>query len=104
MTHMDFIDDIPEGFTITAHTGTFPLAVMENHAKKLYACPVPSRVAHTFRKRTSSRTSFWRSAVASRRILSDFARKQIESHQATVGDKKGLCALLGAWILLWPPS
>mgnify|MGYP000889813003 FL=1 len=96
MTHMDFIDDIPEGFTITAHTGTCPAAVMENHAQKLYAAQFHAEVAHTpFGKDLFENFLFEICGCKPDWILSDFAREQIEAIKATVGDKKVLCALSG---------
>lgn len=37
MSHTDHITDIPAGFRATAHTGSCPVAAMENVAKSLYA-------------------------------------------------------------------
>ncbi len=96
MTHMDFIDDIPEGFTITAHTGTCPAAVMENHAKKLYAAQFHPEVSHTpFGRDLFENFLFEICGCKPDWILSDFAREQIEAIKEKVGDKKVLCALSG---------
>lgn len=96
MTHMDFIDQIPQGFTITAHTGTCPAAVMENPEKKLYAAQFHPEVNHTpFGKELFENFLFKICGCEPDWILSDFTASKIEEIKRIVGDKKVLCALSG---------
>ena len=96
MTHMDFIDLIPEGFEITAHTGTCPAAVMENTQKKLYAAQFHPEVKHTpFGKDLFENFLFKICGCDQDWILSDFTESKIEEIKRTVGNKKVLCALSG---------
>ena len=37
MSHTDYISKLPEGFSVTAHSDTCPVAAMENAARGLYA-------------------------------------------------------------------
>ena len=47
MSHTDYIERIPEGFKITAYSGSCPCAAYENAEKKLYAVQFHPEVNHT---------------------------------------------------------
>ena len=47
MSHTDYIENLPEGFKITAHSSACPIAGMENAKKKLYAVQFHPEVMHT---------------------------------------------------------
>ena len=47
MSHTDYIEQVPEGFRITAHTPVCPVAGMECAEKKLYAVQYHPEVMHT---------------------------------------------------------
>ncbi len=47
MSHTDYIEVTPEGFTVTAHTEACPCAAMENREKKLYGMQYHPEVLHT---------------------------------------------------------
>ena len=47
MSHTDSIDQIPDGFVISANTKHCPAAAMENPQKKLYALQYHPEVMHT---------------------------------------------------------
>ena len=47
MSHRDAVNQIPEGFVITATTDTCPVASMENAERKLYATQFHPEVRHT---------------------------------------------------------
>ncbi len=47
MSHTDYIEKVPSGFEITAHTPNCPVAAMENEEKKLYALQLHPEVEHT---------------------------------------------------------
>ena len=55
MSHTDYIEKAPAGFTVTANTPVCPVAAMENEAEKLYAvqfhpeaCPGPQDSSYLF--------------------------------------------------------
>ncbi|MBS3909480.1 MAG: glutamine-hydrolyzing GMP synthase [Actinobacteria bacterium] len=47
MSHSDAVKSAPDGFKITAHTDSSPVAAMENHDQKLYGVQFHPEVAHT---------------------------------------------------------
>ena len=47
MSHTDRIDQVPQGFTISARTDKCPVAAMENAAKKIYAIQAHPEVTHS---------------------------------------------------------
>lgn len=47
MSHTDYIDRLPEGFEICAHTAECPTAAMQNVDKKLYGVQFHPEVMHT---------------------------------------------------------
>ena len=47
MSHTDYIESVPEGFVVTAHTPVCPVAGMENAEKGLYAVQFHPEVMHT---------------------------------------------------------
>jgi len=47
MSHRDSVGTAPDGFVVTARTGTTPVAAMEDPSRKLYATQFHPEVAHT---------------------------------------------------------
>lgn len=47
MSHTDYIEIVPEGFKVVAHTDACPCAAMENASKKLYGMQYHPEVLHT---------------------------------------------------------
>lgn len=47
MSHRDAVSRVPEGFTVTAHTGTCAIAAMECAERKLYSTQFHPEVRHT---------------------------------------------------------
>lgn len=47
MSHVDYVAEMPEGFTAIAHTADCPVAAMANVEKKLYAMQYHPEVNHT---------------------------------------------------------
>ncbi|MTI54382.1 MAG: glutamine-hydrolyzing GMP synthase [Geosporobacter ferrireducens] len=96
MSHTDFIEIAPEGFTITATTDHCPVAAMKEASKKLYAVQFHPEVEHTemgreiienFVFEVCGCTGDWN--------MHDFAEQSIREIKEKVGDKKVLCALSG---------
>lgn len=47
MSHTDYISEVPEGFHITAHTDSCPVAAMEDRERRFYAVQFHPEVDHT---------------------------------------------------------
>lgn len=47
MSHTDYIEKIPEGFSVCAKTNGCPVAAMENRDRKLYGVQFHPEVLHT---------------------------------------------------------
>lgn len=96
MSHTDYVSQVPEGFTVTAHTSCCPAAAMENKEKKLYAVQFHPEVNHTqyglsmidsFLKNVCGCTGDW--------TMGNYAQTAIEDIRKKVGDGKVLLALSG---------
>lgn len=96
MSHTDYIEKAPEGFTVTAHTPVCPVAGMENAEKRLYAVQFHPEVVHTQEGMKMLRNFVmdicgckgdWK--------MDSFAETSILSIREKVGNGKVLCALSG---------
>ena len=47
MSHTDYVDQMPEGFSMAAYTDSCPTAAMQNTEKKLYGLQFHPEVLHT---------------------------------------------------------
>ena len=96
MSHTDYIETAPEGFSITAHTPVCPVAAMECQEKGLYAVQFHPEVMHT-QEGTKMLSNFvynvchcsgdWK--------MDSFVETSIQAIRNKVGDGKVLCALSG---------
>lgn len=75
MSHTDYIETVPEGFRVTAHTPVCPVAAMACPERKLYATQFHPEVMHT---------------IEGMKMLSNFVYKVCGWFLGT-----------GRWILLW---
>lgn len=96
MSHTDYIEKAPEGFTITAHTPVCPVAAMENVEKGLYAVQFHPEVMHTqqgiimlknFVHSICECKGDWR--------MDSFVESSIKTLREKIGNGKVLCALSG---------
>lgn len=96
MSHTDYIEAAPAGFTVTAHTPVCPVAAMENPEKKLYAVQFHPEVMHTqegmkmlhnFVRKVCGCAGDWR--------MDSFVETSIRAIREKVGDGRVLCALSG---------
>lgn len=96
MSHTDYISEIPEGFKISAHTGSCPAAAMECPEKKLYAVQFHPEVNHTeygtqiidsFVKKICGCGCDW--------TMKNYAKTAVEDIRKKVGDGRVLLALSG---------
>lgn len=96
MSHTDYIDELPEGFTAAAHTAHCPTAAMQNPNRKIYGVQFHPEVLHSengiamlhnFLYRVCGCTGDW--------TMKQYAQTAIAQIRETVGDKKILLGLSG---------
>ncbi|MDY2510591.1 MAG: glutamine-hydrolyzing GMP synthase, partial [Ruminococcus callidus] len=96
MSHTDYIQTLPEGFRITAHSAGCPVAAMEHPEKKFYGVQFHPEVNHTvngqqmlhnFLYQVCGCTGDW--------TMEDYAKTAIAQIREKVGDGKVLLALSG---------
>ncbi len=96
MSHFDYVEKAPEGFTITATTDNCPVAAMENVEKGLYAVQFHGEVEHTpFGRQMIANFLFNVCKCSGNWNMGDFAKEMIEKIKLTAGDDKVLCGLSG---------
>lgn len=96
MSHTDYIEKAPEGFTITAKTPVCPVAAMECVDKNLYAVQFHPEVMHTV-EGTKMLKNFVRNICkcSGDWKMDSFVEKTIKEIREKVGNGKALCALSG---------
>ena len=96
MSHTDYIETIPQGFQITAHTSVCPVAAMENAAAGFYATQFHPEVMHSidgfkllqnFVRKVCGCKGDWK--------MDSFVETTIREVREKVGSGKVLCALSG---------
>jgi GMP synthase (glutamine-hydrolysing) len=96
MSHTDFVEKTPEGFTVTAKTDNCPVAAMKNEAKKLYGVQFHPEVEHTvFGRKLIKNFLYEVCGCTGDWNMQDFIEKSIKEIKEKVGDKRVLCALSG---------
>lgn len=96
MSHTDQVQELPDGFRVTASTDTCKIAAYENADKNIYAVQFHPEVVHTeqgteilknFLYKVCKANGDWR--------MDDYAQEQINKIREKVGDGKVLCAMSG---------
>ncbi len=96
MSHTDYIERLPEGFSSSAYTADCPVAAMENPSRGLYGMQFHPEVLHTenglemlrnFLYRVCGCTGDW--------TMENYAETSIRSIREKVGNGKVLLALSG---------
>lgn len=96
MSHGDYIEKIPQGFQITAHTAVCPVAAMENPQKKMYATQFHPEVMHSVRGRELlSNFVYGACGCKGDWKMDSFVDATIKEIREKVGNGKVLCALSG---------
>ena len=96
MSHTDYIAEAPEGFHVTAHTPSCPVAAMSCPEQKLYATQFHPEVMHT-QEGKEMLQNFVRKicGCAGEWKMDSFVEDSIQSLRQKIGDGKVLCALSG---------
>ena len=96
MSHTDYINELPEGFPVTAHTDSCPTAAIADPVRKLYGLQFHPEVLHTengldmlrsFLYEVCGCTGDWN--------MGNYAQTAINEIREKVGDGKVLLALSG---------
>lgn len=96
MSHTDYIEKVPEGFEITAHTPVCPVAAFECDELKLYATQFHPEVEHSRQgKEILSAFVYGPCECKGDWQMDSFVEATIKEIRDKVGDGKVLCALSG---------
>lgn len=96
MSHTDYIQQAPDGYTITAHTADCPCAAMENHDRRIYAVQFHPEVTHTEYGKQMLRNFLFRvCGCKGDWIMSDFVARSVSEYREKIGNSKVLCAMSG---------
>lgn len=96
MSHTDYIDRLPEGFTATACTDACPTAAMEHRARKLYGVQFHPEVLHTENGVAMLRNFLYHVCGAQGDwTMRDYAKNTIAAIREKVGAGKVLLGLSG---------
>ena len=96
MSHVDYVAEMPNGFTNIAHTGDCPIAAMMNTEKNLYAMQYHPEVNHS-EKGVDMLKNFLTEVCGCSEswTMANYAKTVIESIRQQVGDGQVLLALSG---------
>ncbi len=96
MSHTDYISKPAEGFRITAHTDSCPVAAVEKADQKLYAVQFHPEVVHTREGAKMLRNFLYEvCGCKGEWKMNSFAEENVRMLREKIGDKKVLCALSG---------
>ncbi|MDE7211487.1 MAG: glutamine-hydrolyzing GMP synthase, partial [Lachnospiraceae bacterium] len=96
MSHTDYIEKAPEGFSVTAHTPVCPVAAMACPQRNLYATQFHPEVMHTKQgMQMLSNFVYKVCGCAGDWKMSSFVETTIQQLREKVGNGKVLCALSG---------
>ncbi|MDR1816366.1 MAG: glutamine-hydrolyzing GMP synthase, partial [Clostridiales Family XIII bacterium] len=96
MSHTDYIEKVPAGFVVTAHTENCPTAALEDRARGLYGVQFHPEVHHTpFGQRLLENFLYGVCACRGDWTMENFVRDKVSEIREAVGDGKVLCALSG---------
>src|SRR5438128_9202815 len=96
MSHSDTVTSAPPGFRVTAHTGSTPVAAMEDVDRRLYGVQFHPEVAHTSRgKDVMKRFLYDGCGLLPEWTPANVIERAVERIHFQVGDAHVLCALSG---------
>lgn len=96
MSHTDYIDRLPDGFAVRAHTDACPTAAMEDASRKLYGVQFHPEVLHTENGIQMLRNFLYKiCGAAGDWTMKDYAQNTIAALREKIGDGKVLLGLSG---------
>lgn len=96
MSHTDYVSGVPEGFAVTAETGSCPCAAMADEKRRIYGVQFHPEVTHTeYGKQILRNFLFAVCGCSGDWKMDDFIEKAVEKYRTELAGKKVLCALSG---------
>ena len=96
MSHTDYIEEFAEGFVVSAHSESCPVAAYEKPSQNLYGVQFHPEVVHSQEGTKMIRNFLYEVCDCSGDWKMDsFTEQSIKELKARIGDKKVLCALSG---------
>lgn len=96
MSHTDYVETLPPGFSLTARTAGCPCAAMADENKKLFGVQFHPEVTHTvFGKRILHNFIFHICGCSPDWRMDDYAKRTIEKYRRELAGEKVLMALSG---------
>jgi len=96
MSHRDFVETAPPGFSVTAKTETIPAAAMENREHGLYGVQFHPEVAHTPCGMDILKNFLYSACgCAPNWTMISIIEKSVEKIKEEVGNNKVICGLSG---------
>jgi len=96
MSHRDAVTSVPEGFQVTAHTGTCPVAAMECPRRRMYATQFHPEVRHsTYGNKMLQSFLFGICGLEPTWTMDNLVDSLVEDIRAQVGDDRVILGLSG---------
>ena len=96
MSHTDHVSELSKGFSVTATTGSCPIAAYGNAERKLYGVQFHPEVVHTVDGNKILHNFLYKVCKAAGDwTMSGFVKNTIDALREKIGDKKVLCAMSG---------
>jgi GMP synthase (glutamine-hydrolysing) len=96
MSHFDSIQDVPDGFVATAHTGEIPVAALEHRERRIHGVQFHPEVAHTARgQEVLEHFLFDVAGCRPTWTMASIIDTSVDEIRAQVGDEKVICGLSG---------
>jgi GMP synthase (glutamine-hydrolysing) len=96
MSHRDSVNRVPEGFTVSAHTATCPVAAMECAARRLYSTQFHPEVRHTaYGRRMLENFLFGICQLEPSWTMDSIIDEKVAEIRAQVGDDRVILGLSG---------
>lgn len=96
MSHVDFVEKLPQGFEKIAYTDNCPVAAMQHVEKKFYAMQYHPEVLHTENGTAMLRNFLYKVCHCTGQwTMANYAKTAIEEIRTKVGDGKVVLALSG---------
>ena len=96
MSHTDYVNQVPDGFHVIAHTDKCPCAAMCDESRKLYGVQFHPEVTHTaYGKQMLHNFLYDICGCTGTWSMDGFAERSIARYRRDLAGKKVLCALSG---------
>ncbi|MBO4854161.1 MAG: glutamine-hydrolyzing GMP synthase [Oscillospiraceae bacterium] len=96
MSHTDYVNEVPEGFAVTAVTDHCPCAAMADEKRGIYGVQFHPEVTHTeYGKTVLQNFVFGICGCSGDWKMEDFIERTVEKYRKELAGKRVLCALSG---------